>query len=228
MHVTLQPLHFRIFVYVLTSLGAVILWCWFRTLRLEVRNRQVEDEPLRKGAVLYTSWHRGIFLAAFFWRWQGGWMVASGSKDGEWAAGMIKRFGNRVLRGSSAKDGRAKGGKEVMRDAEALLAAGIRGGLTPDAPRGPERRCKPGILALAQRSGVPIIPVTFSVWPCWRMRSWDRTILPFPFARFVAQYGEPFYVGPPVEGAAFDARLRDLDEHMNRGVDELDAETGMR
>jgi lysophospholipid acyltransferase (LPLAT)-like uncharacterized protein len=226
-HVTLQPWHFRLLVYVLTSLGAVVLWCWFRTLRLEVRNREVEDEPLRKGAVLYASWHRGIFLAAFFWRWQGGWMVASGSKDGEWAAGMIKRFGNRVLRGSSAKDGKAKGGKEVMRDAEALLAAGLRGGLTPDAPRGPERRCKPGILALAQRAGVPIIPVTFSVWPCWRMRSWDRTILPFPFARFVAQYGEPFHAGPPVEGAAFEARLRDLDEAMNRGVDALDAETGM-
>lgn len=213
---------FRLLVYVLTSLGAFIFWCWFKTLRLEVRNQAQDDELRGRGAVIYASWHRGMFLATFHWRWQQGWMLASGSKDGEWAAGLIQRLGNRVVRGSSSR-----GGKEALRQLESLLRAGVSGGLTPDAPRGPERRCKPGILALAQRAGVPIVPVTFSCRPCVRMRSWDRTILPLPFARLVARYGEPFLPGPLLEGAAFEARLRELDDALNRDADEVDAEVGM-
>lgn len=213
---------FRLLVYVLTSLGAMLFWCWFRTLRVEVRNQALDDELRARGAVIYASWHRGMFLAAFHWRWQKGWMLASGSKDGEWAAGLIQRLANRTVRGSSSR-----GGKEALQQLEALLRAGVPGGITPDAPRGPERRSKPGILALAQRAGVPIVPVTFSCRPCVRIKSWDRTILPLPFARLVAKYGEPLLPGVPLEGAAFDARLRELDDALNRDADEVDADVGM-
>lgn len=99
-------------------------------------------------------------------------------------------------------------------------------GFFPGRPR-PERRSKPGILALAQRAGVPIVPVTFSCRPCVRIKSWDRTILPLPFARLVAKYGEPLLPGVPLEGAAFDARLRELDDALNRDADEVDADVGM-
>ena len=75
---------------------------------------------------------------------------------------------------------------------------------------------------------MPIIPATFGAHPCIRLKSWDRTILPLPFARFVTKFGEPFYVDPSLEGEAFEARLKQLEELMNREADELDAYVGMR
>jgi lysophospholipid acyltransferase (LPLAT)-like uncharacterized protein len=108
------------------------------------------------------------------------------------------------------------------------LRSGVSGGLIPDAPRGPARRCKAGALVVAQRAGVPIIPTTVAAHPCIRLKSWDCTIIPLPFARFVTKFSEPFHVDPSLEGETFEARLRQLEELMNREADELDAYVGMK
>jgi hypothetical protein len=96
------PWHFRLLTYVVTGLGSMLVWCWFKTLRVRV----IGPEPDIADHVIYATWHRGILYAVFHWRWRNGVLMASASKDGEWAAGMIKRFGNRVVRGSSSRGGR--------------------------------------------------------------------------------------------------------------------------
>jgi lysophospholipid acyltransferase (LPLAT)-like uncharacterized protein len=55
-----------------------------------------------------------------------------------------------------------------------------------------------------------------------RLRSWDRTMIPRPFTRLVAKFGEPFHVDPALEGAAFDRRLAEFDAEMNRIADDVD------
>ena len=62
---------------------------------------------------------------------------------------------------------------------------------------------------------------------CLRLRTWDGTVIPYPFARFVTKFGEPFYVDPTLEGEAFEARLRELEAILNRDADELDAMVNM-
>ena len=218
-----HPWQFRLLVRVVTSFGAALVWCWFKTLRTEVINGAMEKQLRAKQTMFYAPWHRGVLFALYFWRWRKGWLLASASKDGEWAAGLIKRFGNIPIRGSSSRGGRAA----IVQMVE-HLKAGVSGGLIPDAPKGPARICKPGALVVAQRSGLPIIPTTVAAHPCIRLKSWDRTIIPLPFARFVTKFGDPFHVDPSLEGEAFDARLRELEEILNRDADELDAYVGMK
>jgi lysophospholipid acyltransferase (LPLAT)-like uncharacterized protein len=218
-----HPWQFRLLVRVVTSLGAALVWCWFKTLRTEVINGAMERELRTRHTMFYAVWHRGVLFALYFWRWRRGWLLASASKDGEWAAGLIKRFRNIPIRGSSSRGGRA-----AIKQMVEHLKAGMSGGLIPDAPKGPARKCKAGALVVAQRAGVPIIPTTVAAHPCIRLKSWDRTIIPLPFARFVTKFGEPFYVDPALEGEAFEARLRELEEIMNRDADELDAYVGMK
>ena len=71
----------------------------------------------------------------------------------------------------------------------------VKGGTTTavlaDGPRGPARRAKPGVVALARGSGRPITPVAFSCRPAIRFRSWDGTLLPLPFARVLVAFAEP-------------------------------------
>ncbi|MHC4391402.1 MAG: lysophospholipid acyltransferase family protein, partial [Planctomycetota bacterium] len=207
------PWHFRLLTYVVTGLGSMLVWCWFKTLRVRV----IGPEPDIADHVIYATWHRGILYAVFHWRWRNGVLMASASKDGEWAAGMIKRFGNRVVRGSSSR-----GGRVALQGLSEAMLKGASGGLLPDAPRGPARKCKPGILALAQRTGLPIIPTQFAAERCFRLRSWDRTLLPWPVSRFVVGYGEPFYVEKSLEGASFDRRLAELDSALNDLADDVD------
>ena len=86
--------------------------------------------------------------------------------------------------------------------------------LQTDGPRGPARVSKPGIVALARLSGVAITPVAFSVRPCLRFRSWDRTLLPLPFARIVCHYGAPIEVPSDADEEMEEALRRRLDEQL--------------
>lgn len=213
-----QPWHFRLLVRVVTTIGAAVLWCWFRSLRMTVINGEQEKALRAKGPILYATWHRGFLATVYFWRCRGGFYLASASKDGEWGAGLVHRFGNITIRGSSSRGGRAATAEMI--DA---LKKGICGGLLPDGPKGPARVSKPGVLLVAQKSGCTLLPTAFGMEHGLRLKSWDRSMLPRPFTRFVAKFGEPFYVDPSLEGEAFARRLAEFDVEMNRLTDEVDA-----
>lgn len=210
---------FRLLVYQLTALGAALLWCWFKTLRVETVGAE-HDSLRNEQAAVYATWHRGMLYSVYHWRRKRGYMMASASKDGEWAAGLIQRFGNGTVRGSSSR-----GGRSALNELVTKLSAGdgTSGGFLPDAPRGPARVSKPGIVVLAKRTGLPIVPVAFAAKRSWRLKNWDRTILPKPFSRFVVVYGQPFRVDEDLAGEAFDARREAFDRALNAVTDQADA-----
>ena len=54
--------------------------------------------------------------------------------------------------------------------------------------------CGMGPIIAAQRTGRPIIPVSFAAKRKWRLNTWDRTIIPKPFSRGVWMYGDPLFI----------------------------------
>ena len=100
---------------------------------------------------------------------------------------------------------------------EALINRGYKGGLVADAPRGPRFVSKLGIIYLAKRTGIPIIPVIWSADRFWKLRSWDRTIIPKPFARIVAIFADT-YIQVPADASreACEQYRRQLDDELNR------------
>jgi lysophospholipid acyltransferase (LPLAT)-like uncharacterized protein len=128
--------------------------------------------------------------------------VISASQDGDIATAVVAPWGVDVVRGSSSR-----GGAPALRGLLRALRRRQVVALTPDGPRGPVHIAKPGVLALAQRGGVPIVTVAAWSGSCWRLRSWDRMEIPKPFATVRVGCGEPFEVGAE---ASLDAAAAEL------------------
>ena len=62
--------------------------------------------------------------------------------------------------------------------------------ITPDGPRGPRFKFKPGAILLAQMSGRPMLPLAYAASRA-ALVHWDRFVLPLPFARIAIAIGPP-------------------------------------
>jgi hypothetical protein len=82
------------------------------------------------------------------------------------------------------------------------LRAGGAAAFTPDGPRGPRRVFKPGALVAAQKARAQVVPIHAGASRRWRLRSWDRMLVPKPFARVRIVFGVPFEVAPEDAGLA--------------------------
>ncbi len=138
-------------------------------------------------------------------------VLASLSRDGELAAKIAALSGVHVVRGSSSR-----GGFEGLR---AIHRSVQRHGwfpvVAPDGPRGPARRAKPGAIVLAQLGGLPIVPIGCTVDRSWRLKSWDRMVVPKPFARVHVRIGEALHVPGDLGHGALDAEQRRLEAALD-------------
>ena len=64
----------------------------------------------------------------------------------------------------------------------------------PDGPRGPRYVLQKGVVGLARRAGVPIVPLTFSAPGAIEFKSWDRMKLPRPFSTVTIYAGTPIWI----------------------------------
>jgi lysophospholipid acyltransferase (LPLAT)-like uncharacterized protein len=150
-------------------------------------------EPLwaARRPLIYAVWHGRILMVPWLnvrlRRTRGARLVrvlASRSRDGELVARWVQRFGLAVVRGSSSR-----GGAEAVRALAAAVRAGEDVAVVPDGPRGPAERMQPGVVALAALTGAPVVPFGFAARPARRLHSWDRFMVPLPFARAAVVFG---------------------------------------
>jgi hypothetical protein len=174
----------------LIAFGFRLLQILARTLRYEINDRaNVLGKPV-KGNYIAALWHNrllliSIVLKKYFPQRPGAGLI-SASRDGDLIADVTKRFGFDVVRGSSSRMGAS-----AVRELGEVLAAGRDVLITPDGPRGPVYVLGPGIIFLAQKTGAPVVPVNLEYSSCWRIKSWDRFIVPKPFSKVRFVIGEP-------------------------------------
>lgn len=191
--------------------------------REETRNRSFLNSVLAgNGKALIGLWHETLALAAWHFRKTGYHTLTSLSFDGELAARVVHRFGLHAVRGSSSRGGR----EAISRMLDSFqITQAI--GLTLDGPRGPRRTAKPGIGILAMRGSIPVVPVAFAAIPCWRMHTWDRTVIPKPFSRIIAHYGEPIWPRGDPSPHSIESLRRTVEESLNRLQGELEDEASL-
>jgi 3-deoxy-D-manno-octulosonic-acid transferase len=145
----------------------------------------------QRQAVIIVFWHEYLPLVPVLW-WRARRdnpslslnALISRHRDGRMIAAIMRRWGIASVDGSSAKTGKiAKGGAAALRSLLGLLREGKVVALTPDGPRGPRRAIQPGAALLAAISGAPVVPIAATCRPAWRIKSWDRMMLPLPFSR---------------------------------------------
>lgn len=168
-----------------------------------------EDRP-----VVAVFWHaeailcaRELLLAtpiAARARWT---FLISPSVDGDAVTRLVERYGGRVVRGSATRTGRT-----ALLRLTRELEAGSSVVVVPDGPSGPARVAKPGAAALAARAGSPLLPLAARASSAVRLTSWDRTVLPLPFARVAVGFGAPLELRP--EREAYEQGSRELERSL--------------
>ncbi len=155
---------------------------WLRTLRVDFG-----DSPRPGASGLLALWHEQLLLCLPAFTHLRLRALVSRSRDGAWAAALCRGLGYETARGSSSRGG-AAALRSLARDLES------RGGwaaVVVDGPQGPPRRCKPGVVWLARRTGLPITVVAGTASPSGRAGSWDGCVIPAPFARVRLRLAAP-------------------------------------
>lgn len=172
---------------VLLVLGRGFLQGLARTWRIRVVNGDfVRDLRAAKRGFIYSLWHGQMLPLLWFHRNQGALVLISEHRDGELVARAAASLGFGLIRGSSTR-----GADRALISIGRELRAGREVAITPDGPRGPARKFAPGALVAAQRADVHILPTVAVADRAWHLGSWDRFMIPKPFARVTIAYGTP-------------------------------------
>lgn len=153
--------------------------------------------------VLWTFWHNRLFvvpyLAERFAPGRRGAALTSASKDGELLAAILKCFGVDAIRGSSSRRGAV-----AWREMRRALENGLYVAVTPDGPRGPRYSLNPGLLLLAQKTGVPVMPVRIRYGRALELKTWDGFMIPLPFSRVDVVFDTPIAFASVKDNADFE------------------------
>lgn len=191
---------------VLGTLAGWAMKAWNATLRVEVDDRagiagpDAPDEP-----VIFLLWHNRVLSLPAVWaklklRERFAVVLTSASKDGAMVAAAMGVLGMGSVRGSSSR--RAAAAIIALRKA---LADGNDICVTPDGPKGPRYVFQPGVIKLAQSTGAPIIAVHLVCPSAWRIRTWDKLVIPKPFSRVTVVVDRALVVPRDLDEAAFEA-----------------------
>lgn len=173
--------------------------------------------------MVFALWHGRLLPCSYLHRGEQLATLISQHRDGDYIAGVVEGWwGYKAVRGSSSR-----GGAAALREVVRVLKQGTAMAITADGPRGPLQRMKPGLIVAAQLAGVPIIPTTASADHAWRMKSWDRFLVPKPFSRVLLEYGEPVVVPRAASEQEVAALGDEVQRRLNEMTARLDAEMGL-
>lgn len=172
----------KILFFLEKYLAAFLILLLGHTLRFRISGSYPETN------VIYAFWHRNMLPLLYLRRNEQAVILISSSKDGELVAGPAKALGYQTARGSSRR-GRLKAMKEMIEMSGKHSLA-----VTPDGPKGPLYSVRTGLLQLAHRTNLPLVPIAVDIKREIVLNSWDKFRIPLPFTRVNITYGEAYHV----------------------------------
>ena len=180
--------HYGIVAYLIAG---YLYFVGFFTKFIYKKNQKASDLDNNQ-KVIYAFWHNQQCFLLYPYRKKGKISVlVSMSSDGEYIARSLPKFNMKATRGSSTR-----GGFAALRGLIEDAKKGYNPALTPDGPRGPIYKASPGIIYLARKTHLPIIPAGVDASHKFHVNSWDKFQIPLPFGRCAVVYGEPLYFDP--------------------------------
>jgi lysophospholipid acyltransferase (LPLAT)-like uncharacterized protein len=167
-------------------------------------------------AFIPCFWHELLVFGVYYlWRLQKrganiGFLV-SPSADGELGAQLLGSYGIRPIRGSATRTG----AQAMQALYSAIKKEGVCPANSPDGPKGPAREFKIGTILLAQLTQAPIVPIAYAADRAWRLKSWDRLVVPKPFSRIKIVVGQPLYVDKKLSREAQEIARQKAEQALN-------------
>ena len=142
------------------------------------------DQPF-----ILAFWHSQLMMISFSWKTQKKInILASGHSDGRFGAIVGKYFN---LKNIPTYD---KNKNILLRPIFNLLHQKKYIGITPDGPRGPKEKVSEGIIKIAKKSNIPIIPIGFWSSKNFKLNSWDSFLITLPFSKCAFVWGQPIEI----------------------------------
>lgn len=210
----------------LITLAHGLLKIWFGTCRLKILNKDIHQEVLHgAGSYIGVVWHRAAIFYCYLYGPAHPMVMFSQSRDGEYLARLARKFGMIPVRGSSTR-----GGQRALIQMIRHLKQGNRMCSTVlDGPQGPRYKAKKGLLLLAKKTGVPLLP---GIWSARRAitleKTWDKTMIPRPFSEVVVAYGSPLYVPKDCSDEELEDLRVEIENRLNALMTEVDKACGYK
>ncbi len=172
------------------------------TLRVCVSHEEGAQQTVGQRPLIVSFWHACMIPATYLCRNIGVRVMSSNSYDGEYMGRIIRKFGFVAVKGSSSRR---------------ALQEGWTVAFSLDGPRGPRYKVKPGPVALARSSGVPLSMFHMAVERAWVLNTWDRLMIPKPFSRVLMRFGKLIVV----PAAASEEDLKRYQEQLQGSLDRV-------
>jgi lysophospholipid acyltransferase (LPLAT)-like uncharacterized protein len=202
--------------------GKMLIDFLFVLSPVEEKGRRAVASLIDSRRFIFAFWHSRILLLSYVYKQLNAAIMVSNSADGEIIAQVLRRHGHKTIRGSTRKGGMRALMQQIM-DMRTNKRPGV---VIPDGPQGPRHKVQTGVILLAQKTGCPIIPLTYSSKRRKVFNSWDRFLLPFPWTRGVITYGQPIEVPAKADAQTIQRCAFQLEQELNRITAEADAYFG--
>ena len=127
-------------------------------LPIQTQGTRHVDDLYRHGKnIIIAFWHGQQLMMPLAYRGTNVHILISRHRDGELIWSIAERFGFHAVRGSTTR-----GGVTAIRQLIRHAQAGSDLVITPDGPKGPSQTAQLGIVHLAKRTGMPIVPLVFA------------------------------------------------------------------
>lgn len=171
------------------------------TWRISVDNPSDAPTPdrNRNERIIFVFWHNRLIAHTWHYRHCEVTALISQSKDGEYIARAAGMLGHRAVRGSTTR-----GSKKAIGEMVELLKQNRNLTITPDGPQGPMYKLQAGVVELARLTGATIVPMSYDTSRKVRFKSWDRFILPLPFAKIKICFGKKIEIPKDIPEGGFE------------------------
>jgi lysophospholipid acyltransferase (LPLAT)-like uncharacterized protein len=214
----------RLQISVVSWLVALAVGLIGRTLRMTITFEEGSMPGLHAiSPGIYPFWHRCVLPATWLFRNENVGVLTSLSRDGEYIARVIRRFGFVPVRGSSSR-----GGQRGLLELAAMVKAGGAAAFTIDGPRGPRYVAKKGPVMLALMTGLPITVFYVAVEKRWVLKTWDAMVIPKPFSRAYVRVAKYIYVAADADDATLDRHHAEMQAALERVTEFAEAQFSLQ
>ena len=134
---------------------------------------------------ILAFWHNQLMTISFCWSSKKKLnILASGHSDGRFGSIVGNYFKLNNIPTSDIKK------NILLRPVFKLIKSNNYIGITPDGPRGPKQKVSEGIIKIAKKTNIPIIPVGFWSTNNFTLNSWDSFLITLPFSKSSFVWGK--------------------------------------
>lgn len=184
----------KILVFLVTYVAQPLLRLIMKTCTVEIDGLSTFTDAAKNHKCILVLWHNRLALVPYALSTYAPQFIyaafISKSRDGELLAAVAKSYPTgRVI--TVSHQARHQALKEVVRRLEENREIIL---MTPDGPRGPQYKVKPGVALAAQLASAHVIPWTWTSTTCWKLKTWDQLMLPKPFSTVKIKFGMPLLI----------------------------------